>query len=515
MIFSTEETAWYNLKQYGTEGCMKRYTRQSRAWGIFVLWGATAVSSPGSSFSNLVTFSGSNGYNPVASLVQGTDGNFYGTTEYGGTSVNCNLNPFGPSGCGTIFKVTSSGVLTTLHSFDYTDGAYPQAALVLAIDGNFYGTTSRGGITTAPQCNTGNGVQGCGTIFKITPGGALTTVHQFDGTDGAGPSAAVTQAASGSFYGTTANGGTSNNCTIYAFPGCGTVFKITPEGVLTSLHSFDAVDGAVVAAGLIRAGNGNYYGTTQNGGVYGLYGTVFQITPAGSLTTLHNFDLTDGDYANGLVQGTSGLLLGTAAEGGGHGWGTIFRITPEGAFATVHNFNVTDGETPRGGLVLATDGNFYGTTAGGGASQACLTLPCYGTVFALTPAGALRTLYSFDFTNGAYPEAGLLQATDGSFYGTTQGNSFYGGSVFRVAVRLGPFVKTLPTSGKAGATVRILGTNLAGATSVTFNGTPATFTVGRTTEITTTVPLSATTGKVQVTTPGGTLSSNVTFRITP
>ena len=288
------------------------------------------------------------------------------------------------------------------------------------------------------------------------------------------------------------------------------------------MHSFDGADGAEPLAGLIQAANGNFYGTTLYGGAstncaYGC-GTVFEITPSGTLTTLHSFDGTDGatPYA-GLVQTSYGSFYGTTAGGGANNNGMVFKITPSGTLTTLYNFcsksGCTDGAGPDAGLVQATDGNFYGTTSGGGANN-------NGTVFKITPSGALTTLHSFAGTDGANPFGGLVQATNGTFYGTTMSggastNCSYGcGTVFSLALGLAPFVETLPTFGKVGQRVAILGNTLTGATSVTFNGTPATFTVNPSgSAITTTVPSGATTGKLCVRTPGGMLMSNVAFQV--
>jgi len=263
----------------------------------------------------------------------------------------------------------------------------------------------------------------------------------------------------------------------------------------------------------VQATNGNFYGTTEIGGADG-YGTVFKITPKGALTTLYSFcaqlNCTDGatPYA-GLVQATNGNFYGTTFNGGADGYGTVFRITSRGTLRTLHSFDGTDGASPIAGLVQATNGNFYGTTEIGRANGE-------GTVFEITPRGTLTTLHSFAGADGAFPFAGLAQDTDGNFYGTAyQGGTANDGTVFSLSVGLGPFVETLPTSGKVGAKVIVLGTNLTGATSVTFNGTAATFTVVGNSEITTTVPTGATTGTVEVTTPKGTLQSNVPFRVTP
>src|ERR1019366_6529104 len=176
-------------------GGMKKSSAWKMACIVCMFCAAAVIASPAQTFTTLVNFAGANGAQPQASLIQGTDGNFYGTTEAGGTSGNCS------GGCGTVFKITAGGTLTTLHSFDGTDGAYPSAGLVQATDGNFYGTTGdRGASGNCPPF-------GCGTVFKITPGGTLTTLHSFDGTDGAYPSAGLVQATDGNFYGTTEGGG--------------------------------------------------------------------------------------------------------------------------------------------------------------------------------------------------------------------------------------------------------------------------------------------------------------------
>jgi uncharacterized repeat protein (TIGR03803 family) len=430
----------------------------------------------------------------LASLVQGTNGDLYGTTSDGG---GANLG-------GTVFKITPSGVLTSLYSFcpqtSCADGYLPYAPLIQGTNGNFYGTTY------------GGGANNLGTVFKITPSGMLTTLHGFAGfpSDGQTPVAGLVQATNGNFYGTAAFGGGGSK---------GTVFKITPSGTLTTLHSFGGPDGDSPYASVVQALNGNFYGTTFDGGTTNA-GTVFKMTPGGRLTTLHSFDGTDGDFLQGpLIQWTDGNFYGTTSGGGANQDGTVFKITPSGTLTTLYSFcaqtNCADGATPGAGLVQATDGNLYGTTYDGGNGG--------GTVFQITPNGALTTLYSFcailpGCKDGAHPSAGLVQDTNGTFYGTTQsgGTSADGyGTVFSLSVGLGPFVETQTTSGMVGGAVKILGTSLTGSTSVTFNGTTATFTVKSKSEIATTVPTGATTGTVQVVTPGGTLSSNVPFTVKP
>jgi uncharacterized repeat protein (TIGR03803 family) len=461
---------------------------------IFVVCALAAIASPTNTiFTSLVSFNVANGSSPYyESLIQGADGNLYGTTAYGGApEQNC----YGAT-CGTIFKVTPAGALTTLHKFAFADGGHPEAALVQTTNGNFYGTTAVGGSS------------GFGTIFSITPAGKLTTVYEFqNSTDGGNPLGALVEARNGTLYGTTSYGG-GNPCA------CGTVFSVTSAGTLTTLHTFvgGGTEGNYPEAGLVLGTDGNFYGTTAYGGANG-YGTVFKITPAGALTTLHNFDGTDGGNPwAGLVQGIDRNFYGTTVNGGANGYGAIFKITPAGTLTTLHNFVGNDGDNPWAGLVQGTDRNFYGTTMIGGSNG-------YGTIFKITPAGTLTTMHNFDGTDGGSPVGGLAQATNGTFYGTTSsggtGNNCAGGcgTVFSLSVGLGPFVETLPTSGKVGAKVIILGNNLTDTTSVTFNGSAATFTVVRSTEIITTVPTGATTGTIQVSTPNKTLQSNVAFRV--
>jgi uncharacterized repeat protein (TIGR03803 family) len=494
---------------------------QKRACALFLLCVATANALPAQTFTTLVNFDGTaNGSYPQSALVQATNGDFYGTTLQGGAYANC------PGGCGTIFKITRLGKLTTLHSFcavaNCPDGDSPLSGLIQANDGNFYGTTVNGGASA--NCSSGVGFFGCGTVFKMTPGGKVTTLHSFDSTDGAFPISGLVQAPNGDFYGTTSEGGSSNDCNGYV--GCGTVFKITPGGTLTTLHSFDSTDGAFPVGTLLHATNGDLYGTTEYGGANDVCGvnligcgTVFKITSTGTLTTLHNFDSTDGTFPVGaLVQATNGDIYGTTSYGGANdacgvnpiGYGTVFKMTPNRTLTTLHSFDGADGQLPYAGLVQATNGLLYGTTFYEGGTNG------YGEIYSISVSGTFTTVYSFGGINGAQPYAVLLQGTDGDFYGTTLYGGINGyGTIFSLSVGLGPFVTTLPTSGKVGAFVKILGSNLTGATSVIFNGTAATFTVVSSSLITTTVPAGATTGKVQVVTPSGTLSSNVRFRVMP
>ncbi len=374
--------------------------------------GAVVPTSGPEALTNVLNFDGANGAFPqFTSLIQGTNGNLYGTAYGGGTFDQ-----------GNVFQLTPAGTLTTLYTFcsqtNCTDGAEPFAGLVQATNGNFYGTTSVGGAI------------GAGTVFEITSAGQLTTLYSFCSqagcADGNYSQAPLVQASNGNLYGTTAAGGAG---------GVGTVFDITPAGQLTTLYSFcsqtSCTDGAYPYAGLVQATNGNLYGTTLEGGANGA-GTVFEITPAGQLTTVYSFcsqsGCTDGlePYA-GLIQGANGNLYGTTFLGGTNGLGTVFEITPAGQLTTLYSFcsqpGCTDGAEPTAGLVQAS-GNFYGTTEVLGPNG-------WGTVFEITPAGQLTTLYGFGLTDGAYPEGGLVLANNGNLYGMTDfGGNRLGGTIF-------------------------------------------------------------------------------------
>jgi uncharacterized repeat protein (TIGR03803 family) len=463
-----------------------RFGAVARIAAVMGMMQAAAIAAPAQTFKTLVNFSGTNGAGPAYMVpVQGVDGNLYGTTAGGGTSANCG------GGCGTVFRLSPTGTLTTLHSFDVTDGYYPLAGLLLSKDGNLYGTTVFGNTNIT------------GTVFAITSAGTLTTLYNFGAPGGGGsePYSGLIQAMDGNLYGTTYIGGSS---------GDGTVFKVSPTGVLTLLHSFDLSDGADPAAPLTGATNGNFYGTTIVGGANGCGGTVFSITPAGFLSTVYAFNCSDGGYSyGGLVQASDGDLYGTTDVGGANDYGTIFKLTTAGKLTTLYSFDSAHGANPLSPLVQGTDGNFYGTTSYGGANN-------LGTVFKVNSAGALTVLHSFNGTDGELCESGLMQATNGTFYGATHEGGVGGdGTVYSIDVGLGPFVRTLPNFGKALVKIGILGTDLSGATSVTFNGTPATFSVESPTFIKAAVPPGTTSGPVQVVTPSGTLTSNVNFQVIP
>jgi uncharacterized repeat protein (TIGR03803 family) len=339
-------------------------------------------------------FNYSNGDSPAAALIQAADGNFYGTTVYGGYH-----------GYGSVFKLTQSGSLASLYSFNYSDGYAPRGKLIQGKDGNFYGTSSYGGPA------------GYGTVFKLTSSGTLTTLCGFNNANGDEPMAGLLQAPDGSFYGTTAWGGTN---------GYGSVFKLSASGSLTTLVSFNYTNGEYPLSEVIRATDGNFYGTTAYGGSNG-DGTIFRLSASGSLTTLCSLTSSYYEPSAALIQATDGYFYGTTKYGGAYGYGCVFRVTSSGALSTLCSFTGTNGSNPQAALIQATDGNLYGTTYSGGSSN-------YGTVFKITTSGSLTTLVNFTGSNGSYPEAALVQAKDGSLYGTTSSGGASGdGTVFQIS----------------------------------------------------------------------------------
>jgi len=422
----------------------------------------------------------------TGALVQGPDGNFYGTTAHGGplgggtifrvtpagvltTLITDQANPGpslivgndnllygmmnsgGPFASGTAFKMTPSGILTNFAVLNGVNGRSPLGALVFASDGNFYGTSQAGGtndfgavfritpagvvtllvsfdaasmgglpfagLTLGPEGNlygitAFGGTANRGTIFKLTPAGSLTTLHSFQATEGPGRFARLTLGPDRNLYGTSQEGGASD---------LGTVFRITTNGVFTTLVSFNRANGAVPFAELTPGADGQFYGTTQQGGSANV-GTVFKVTTNGALTTLASFT----SAANGMPQ--SGLLLASNGNFYGCSAGTVFSMAPSGALTTLASLYPLSGSSPQGGLIIGPDGNFYGTTSEGGSNNA-------GTIFRLTADGTLTSLFSFNTTNGLGPEAGLAVGKDGNFYGTTAfgGGPASSGTVFRFA----------------------------------------------------------------------------------
>jgi len=465
---------------------------------------------------------------PSGGLVQASDGNLWGTAEIGGAH-----------GDGTVFKITPGGKLTTVYDFcsetSCADGVFPGGELVQGTDGNFYGTTS-----------SGIGGQPGGTIFRLTPSGTKTTLYTFCSQQGCfdgGEPTGLVQATDGNFYGTTHIGG-SQMLFCQSVP-CGTVFKITPSGTLTTLYrfcsQFPCTDGAGPTR-LLQGIDGFLYGTTQGEGTNGA-GTVFKISLQGKMTTLHSFVFTDGAFPSALVQATDGNFYGTTSQTLTGFTGTVFQITPGGTVTTLHTFNGSDGASPSAALVQATDGNFYGTTTEGG-GRACGGVGC-GTVFRLSTG--LDPFVSFIRNSGVAGATvqilgqGFIGASDVSFNGipaaftvrsdsyltatvpagatagfvsvTTSSSTLMSNKIFRVVPQIKSFT---PTSGPIGTSVVITGSGFAGAIHAHFGGVLATsFTVDSDTRITVTVPSGAETGKVSVCTPGENAQSATSFTVTP
>jgi uncharacterized protein (TIGR03437 family) len=471
------------------------------ARAVFVLFVAAVVPSCAQTFTTLVNFTAANaGPNNNAPLIQGKDGNLYGTTvgspgDYGGT----------------VFKLTLGGTLTTVSSLPFAYGYDPnglEGGVIQGTDLNFYGTSYYGG--------TGSG----GTVFKVTPSGTSTTLCSFQATTtySYNPEGGLVQGADGNFYGTTPpNPGDDD----------GTLFVCTPGGTLTTL----ATGNFGPNGRLVQATDGNLYGSTVDGGAKG-YGTVFKISPAGTLTTIYSFGSasTDGRGPTGwLVQASDGNLYGLTTSGPRDA-GTFFEVTLGGTLTTLHTFVAnTEGLPGSSGLIQATDGNFYGTTDGGGGPSNG------GTIFKITSAGTLTTLYSFSPAD-SLSSAGLLQASDGNLYGTTQQGS---GTIYKLTLPAASIPAPTISSGgvvpansssntiQPGEWVSIYGTNLAsvtqtwagnfpislGDTSVTIDGKAAYLSLVSPGQVNLQAPQDTATGSVSVTvtTASGSVTSTVTL----
>ena len=429
----------------------------------------------------------------------------------------------------------------TLNSTDVWEpewlGVFAQAP-----DGNLYSTSQLGGTL------------GKGVVFRLTPAGQVTVLHSFDGTNGGGPRGGLTLGTDGNLYGTTCQGGSFNDGTVFriattggssysvvhnfevnkgegycpeaapvqgtdgnfygttseSVPGSGTVYKMTPSGLLKTLHVFDQAahaDGQTPGA-IIQGIDGSFYGTTQTGGASD-QGTVFKITAAGTLfKLLHSFSGPQGDGAKPfgpIIQASDGNFYGTEFDGQ-----YIYKITPTGAFSLFFTLTSQTGDIAEAGLIQATDGKFYGAMQFYGAG--------YGTILQLTRTGIASVPHNFDYTHGGNPQVSVFQHTNGILYGdaTNGGTSTKpGGVLYSLDMGLHPFVALLTTSGIAGQAIQILGNGLTGTTSVKFGSGSASFKVVSDTYMTATVPATGTSGAVTVTVPSGIRVSSKNFRVLP
>jgi uncharacterized repeat protein (TIGR03803 family) len=416
--------------------------------------------------------------------VQGRDGNYYGTSVTGGTSD-----------LGTVFKITPSGVLTTLYSFDGTIGEVPYGGLALGTDGNFYGATNRGGPS------------GFGSVYKITPAGVINTLHAFTNTgDGTNPSSAPVLGNDGNFYGTT------SGVDVTVTEADSTIYKITPTGVFTVVRTINPATEGSNAGSIILGADGNFYGGTASGGADG-WGTLFRVTPTGVFTLMHTFsNLADGRQGATLAQAANGTFYGATYLGGANSVGVVFKMTPTGTFTKLHDLDgATDGVGVTGNMSVGTDGNFYNVAGSAGANNS-------GTLFKVTPAGVFSKVLDFGGANqGSTPGSGLIQATSGLFYGSTEFGGTGNASVFyKLNEHLAPFASLISFSGKESAGIGILGQGFTSGSVVAFGGVPAT-SIARlgTTFISATVPSGALTGTVTVTTGSTVLTSPKLFKVKP
>jgi uncharacterized repeat protein (TIGR03803 family) len=365
--------------------------------GVFGFGNGTAAELAFQVFYQFPLYSGA-----TAAVIQGSDGNLYGSTY------------------SQLFRITWRGNLTNLYTFP--PGYYAAAKLLEAADGNLYGTTTRPNFVNYGLIN--------GTLFRLTPDGTLTTLATFNGTNqnlGGQIFSPLIEAGDGALIGTTYSGGDLI---------LGTLFQFRTEGVFSGMlsFSFNGTNGAGPRAGLIQGTDGNLYGTTtgklyRNDSSGVTNGAVFRISPKGDFTNVFIFSGTNGDSPSGtLLQGQDGGIYGTTSAGG-LGFGTVFKITTNGVFTSLFSFGGTNGANPTGELIQLADGNLYGTTIAGGSSN-------LGSIFRITTNGVLTSIFSFASKTGNSPLGGLCLAQDGNLYGTTSAGDppgyGGGGTIFRL-----------------------------------------------------------------------------------
>lgn len=480
------------------------------------------------------------GAGEYSALLEASDGNFYGVSARGGYQDN-----------GFVYRVErTTGRVTHLHDFKFSDGATPRGTLVQGADGDLYGTTEAGGANRSDYCYGGQffGKGACGVAYKVSLKGAFTKLHDFySAADGyqAAAGTGVVQASDGNFYG----------MALIEFPtSTNSVFRLAPDGAVTVFYAFptDQSQGYLTHTGLIQGRDGNLYGTTTgDSGTATANGTVFQLSLTGAFRTLHVFQGApqngSGDGAEpwgNLIQGRDGALYGTTYGGGtttGYcvvaGCGTVYRVTTAGQESVLYRFtgHARDGETPENaGLAQAADGTLYGVNGGNPFGTIGLPL-CYvgstttagcGTLFRITTGGRFEQVYNFgsgNGSNGLFPKSSLIRATDGNLYGVAlSGGGFGSGTVYRLQLNPATPVVEIsgvsPAGGPPGTAVAVSGKGFTGATQVTFPtgaATPIPFTVVSDTEIDLTVPPNGVSGAIGVTTPRGTTFSPQLFYLEP
>ncbi len=464
----------------------------------------------------------------LSALTEGSDGNFYGVSAFGGAG-----------GYGYVYKVIRrNGRVVHLHDFSYADGATPRGKLVQGMDGDFYGTTEAGGANVSDYCYAGQLYQrgGCGVAFKVSPGGSFTKLHDFyTAADSylADPSTGMIQASDGNFYG----------IALVDFPRVSTaIFRMTADGTTTPLYQLPS--DVLSYTGLIQSTDGYLYGTTLgDGAAYGS-GMFFRISLAGAFQSLHIFSGSDGDLPSGtLMQGKDGAFYGTTQYGGittGHciygGCGIVYKMTADGTETILYRFtgSALDGEWPQhSGLVQTSDGSLYGTTGGNPYGDVGATY-CYigkiasagcGTIYRITADGKFQQLHTLSYGDsalGIWPLASMILASDGNLYGPTIAGGGWGtGTIYRLQLNpLTPVVAitgTSPASGPPGTSVIINGVGFTGTTQVTFPtgaATPINFTVISDSQISIVVPPNGVTGAIGVSAPRGTTFSPTLFTVT-
>lgn len=378
---------------------------------------------------SVTNFNSVDGREPEDALVEAPDGNFYGVTRSGG------FEPGSVSDAdGVVFRVSRDGAYTRMYSFYYRGaalhGTEPVGGLIMGADCNLYGTTRYGGP---------NG-SGSGTIFRMTLSGEITYVASFNNTNGRFPLEQLVQSADGNFYGTTFEGGAAyNQVSNYL---TGTVFKMTTGGALTTLVSFNGPNGGSPVGKLTQGSDGNFYGVTSKGGANG-EGTIYKVSPTGQFTLLWSFVAGRGTTSgivpySGLVEANDGYLYGTAAAGGSNNEGVIYKISKSGQYSIVHSFyspSVALGcncgiSQPYAGLILGKDGNLYTSTRGGLSAQNSGEA---GAVIRVSPQGLMTPVAYFPAGGPREMLTELVQSRDGHLYGASfRGGANGEGAFFRV-----------------------------------------------------------------------------------